>query len=626
MSWNWINRRGMLKRAMALATAVTAPSAPGASARTQSAPQAEPLFAHGVASGDPGPTRVIIWTRVSPSGAGSLPVTWVVAADPGFQTIVRRGRAEARASSDFTVKVDVTDLRPGTTYYYRFMAATHVSPSGRTKTLPDHAEEPDQLRLAVVSCSHYSFGYFNVYREISGISDLDAVVHLGDYIYEYGPDGYGGDTGRALGRSHEPPHEISTLSDYRRRYAQYRSDPDLQAAHAAVPFISSWDDHETANNSWRGGAANHQPGMEGPWEDRRTAALRAYFEWMPVREPQHQSEPFRFYRTFRWGRLATLHMLETRLTARDEAPDWADMPNRETVYDLSDAENPVPIPPGAAEYLPTDGSVRTLPTPFDSRTDPPSPVLDYALASAWARDGLPDGYTYQPDTERFRKTIIEAPDRQMLGSQQEAWLASELRASVTDDVAWQILGNQVIMARMDAPDYTKAFPPDILEAASSYTRTWIERTALGLPINLDAWDGYPAARSRLYAAARDAEANLVVLTGDTHHFWANNLSDEPAGTPVGVEFATSSITSKGGYDYIGSDPRVFDIAEAQMTANVEDVVYCETRHRGWIELSVAADRVLAEYMTVSDVHSRTYDVQVAKRLTTEHGTRRLRQS
>jgi len=618
MMWSWISRRGFLRRLTGTIGATAASSA--APLQGHAYADTSATFAHGIASGDPGTSSVIIWTRITPKTLDPVDVRWFVATDAGFKHGVKSGSTSARPSADFTVKVDVQGLQPDTRYFYRFEAADIVSPAGRTKTLPDKASNVGALKLAVVSCSHYAFGFFHVYRELSTIPDLDAVVHLGDYIYEYGPDGYGGDTGRAIGRSHKPPREIVNLSDYRTRYAQYRSDKDLQAAHAHAPFITSWDDHETANNSWRNGAGNHQPDAEGGWEDRRTAALRAYFEWMPVREPKDQPDPFRFYRTFRWGKLATLHMLETRLTARDEAPSYSDIPDIKTVYDLSDPDDPKPLTADTAVKPAAGSNYVSLPTPFDTGSVPPEPVMDYALAKSWADDGLPVGFTYLPDTERFRHEVIEDPARQMLGQQQEAWLASELQASTDDGVAWQILGNQVIMARMNAPDYTKAFPADILDAASGYTRKWIDRTALGLPINLDSWDGYPVARDRLYDAASDADANLIVLTGDTHHFWANNLLDRPDGTPIGVEFATSSITSQGGYDYIGTDPRVFDIAEAQMSGNVEEVFYCETRHRGWILLDVRATTATADYMTVSDVQSQNYDVGTAKRLKTEIGS------
>lgn len=560
-------------------------------------------FLHGVASGDPEPSAVVIWTRVT--SESDVSVRWQISGDADFAGIVSEGEATARAASDYTVKVDVRGLEPGQGYFYRFIAGEVVSPIGRTRTLA--GKDATKLRLGVVSCAHYGFGFYHVYRELSKAPDLDAIVHLGDYIYEYGPDGYGGDVAKEIGREHEPPHEIVTLQDYRTRFSQYRRDPDLQAAHAAAPFITIWDDHETANNAWVGGAQNHQPDTEGAWETRRDAALRAYFEWMPMRDPEPGQAFHTLHRTYEMGNLATLHLIETRLTARSDEVDYEDdMVFLETIYDLSDPMAPKPVSEATAAALPAE-RIERIRTPYNDQDG--APVLDYARARSWAAVGLPNGYAYRPDTERFRREVLGDPARQLLGDAQLNWLKEGLKSSRAKGIPWQILGNQVIMARMDAPDYTTAFPEEVIEPAirdNPYTRQWVERTKLRLPINPGAWDGYPAARQRLYAAVREAGANFVVLSGDSHQFWANDLRETPGGERIGVEFGVSSVSSKGGYDYLAVDPRVYDIAEETLLRDVPEIVYCETRRRGFIILEIEADAVHADYMAISTVKSRDY--------------------
>jgi len=265
-------------------------------------------FRHGVASGDPLKDRVILWTRVTPAaGAEAKPVDvrWIVATDAGLTRIVRRGKTRASADRDFTVKVDAGGLDAGRPYFYAFEVEKERSRVGRTKTLPTAA---DRLRLAHVCCSNYPAGFFNVYSCLANRDELDAVVHVGDYIYEFQNGVYG--DGAPLFRIPEPRREAVTLSDYRIRYATYRTDLDLQNAHARHPFIAVWDDHEITNDAWSGGAVNHNPELgEGDWPTRRAAAYRAYLEWMPIRE---SNKSFHLYRSFRFGTLAHLVMLDTR--------------------------------------------------------------------------------------------------------------------------------------------------------------------------------------------------------------------------------------------------------------------------------------------------------------------------
>ncbi|MDT8427471.1 MAG: alkaline phosphatase D family protein [Pseudomonadales bacterium] len=272
-------------------------------------------FTHGVASGDPLSDRVILWTRVLP-GSGqleSIQVSWEVAADEQFRTLVASGSSSTDQQRDYTVKIDAAGLLPARQYYYRFTANGVHSPTGRTRTLADSGQA--SVRLAVVSCSNYPQGYFHVYKELA-VRQFDAVVHLGDYIYEYAEGGYANPEVLAQGRHVEPAHEIITLEDYRLRYGLYRSDPDLQAVHQAHPFICTWDDHEISNNTWIDGAENHNAG-EGEFAARRLAAIRAFHEWLPIREQSMLTEG-RIYRSFEFGDLASLIMLDTRLIGRDE--------------------------------------------------------------------------------------------------------------------------------------------------------------------------------------------------------------------------------------------------------------------------------------------------------------------
>ncbi|KNB52684.1 alkaline phosphatase D family protein [Streptomyces caatingaensis] len=302
-----ISRRTLVTSAAATATLLGV-------APARAAGGARPAFLHGVASGDPLPDGVLLWTRVTPvpdatpgSGRGpDTPVTWEVSEDSGFGRVVATGTVTATAASDHTVKADVRGLRPATGYFYRFRAGDAVSPTARTRTAPAPDATPDGLRFGVVSCANWESGHFSAYRHLAARRDLDAVLHLGDYIYEYRSGEY--PAAKYVVRKHEPEHEIVTLADYRVRHGRYKTDPDLQAMHHALPMVAIWDDHEFADNAWEGGATNHTPGTEGDWKVRMAAAKQAYFEWMPVRP----SVAGTTYRRLRFGRLADLHLLDLR--------------------------------------------------------------------------------------------------------------------------------------------------------------------------------------------------------------------------------------------------------------------------------------------------------------------------
>ena len=263
-------------------------------------------FYHGVASGDPLHNSLIIWTRVTPENVGEVSVKWAISTNQDVSSPSQSGSIATDVSKDYTLKIDVKGLKPNTTYYYQFEALNKKSAIGRAKTAAKDGNAP--VKLAVVSCSNYEAGYYNAFARIAEKKDLNAVVHLGDYIYEYQPGGYGDST---LNRKHLPAKEITTLSDYRTRYAQYRLDKDFQKVHQVHPFITIWDDHEVANNVYKEGAQNHQP-EDGDFQTRKEAAKQAYFEWLPVRESATKD----IYRTVHFGNLVDLIMLDERLAGR----------------------------------------------------------------------------------------------------------------------------------------------------------------------------------------------------------------------------------------------------------------------------------------------------------------------
>ncbi len=448
------------------------------------------LFSHGVASGDPLADSVILWTRITSDDPSGFDVFFEVALDPEFtERVAADYIGPADPARDSTIKIDVEGLEPATTYYYRFWAQGVASPIGRTRTAPADASE--QLRFVVCSCSSFAHGYFHNYRSIAQRADLDAVIHLGDYIYEYGSGQYGSI------REYDPPTECLTLDDYRRRHAHYKSDPDLQEAHRQHPFITTWDDHEVANDSWMNGAENHTEGDEGAFTDRKAAGVQAYFEWLPIRE----GEPGRVYRELPYGDLVDLIVLDTRLEGREEQ---------------------VPLALG-----------------------------DEALAE------------------------VNDPSRQLLGAAQEAWLFDRLLGSTSQ---WKLLAQQVMMGQI------------ILTPG--------EGGAPNKPFVSDTWDGYEAARQRVYAHIVDNQiSDVVVLTGDIHTSWANELTPNPVDPSVydpatgegsvAVEFVTPGITSPG----LPIDQGTIDFLKSIN----QHVKWVDTARRGYMTIDVTPERIHCDW-------------------------------
>ncbi|MBY6220284.1 alkaline phosphatase D family protein [Marinobacter nauticus] len=514
-------------------------------------------FTHGVASGDPLQDSVILWTRAVPERGSKVKVGWEIATDAEFASVVRSGTAETTEAHDFTIKVDAQGLMPGQRYYYRFRSSGATSPVGAATTLPEGSVE--QVRLAVVSCSNYPAGYFHVYREVAKQADLDAVIHLGDYIYEYSsdPDSYASEDARALGRTFPENNnrELLTLADYRRRYAIYRQDPDLQLAHQRLPFIVVWDDHEVANDTWRNGAENHDD-SEGDFNQRKLSALQAFFEWMPIR-PVIEGNDEAIYRSFRFGDLVDLHMLDTRIIGRDQQLDY----------------------------------------------------LNYLSES-----GL--------NAQQFMADVTD-PNRTLLGAEQRLWLQNKL---ATSSGRWQVLGQQVLMGRMDLPaelllgiatGNVSELPQALAELATikfralqgdpTLTEQELSRISTAAPYNLDAWDGYQAEREVVLGMARQLDKNLVVLAGDTHNAWANNLKDMN-GNQVGVEFATASVSSPGLEDYLGLPDAMIADAEQGIGLLVDGLDYLNINQRGYMVVTFTQDEALANWYFVDTVKSREYTV------------------
>jgi len=513
--------------------------------RAAAAPAPSSRFRHGVASGDPDATGVVLWTRVE-SSAPAERVEWQLARNPDFAFIVKSGTVETSAERDYTVKVLAEGLQPGGTYHYRFRVDGETSPAGRTRTLPQGAL--DRLGVALISCSNYPFGHFNAYDAIARDPLVDIVLHTGDYIYEYGADEWGGETGRRIGRVHEPAHEIISLSDYRTRHAQYRRDPGLQAMSAAHPLVACWDDHESANNPWIGGAQNHQPEQEGDWLSRRAASIQAYYEWLPIREPGPGRSRAEFWRAYRFGDLATLVTLETRHTARARQIDYAEH---------------------AAQL------------------------------------------TSKEAVESFRRKVLGAPDRPMLSHDMEGFLAGALSRSVAEGQPWRLIGNAIPIARMDVPDLIGAglLPEPDAPGLAEPVKVLAWKAKWNLPFYTDTWDGYPWARERFYGLCSDAGArDLIVLTGDSHSFWANRLADG-SGRTMGIELGTAGITSPGDFVESGFGEALAGKLDKAFADLLDEVLWTDNFHQGYVRLDLRRDTAQASFIGMSTILSPHYTVK-----------------
>ncbi|MFW1955232.1 alkaline phosphatase D family protein [Acinetobacter guillouiae] len=566
---NSISRRELIQKSLASFGALSIPvslTACGSDNNDSTSPTTKVEFLHGVASGDPLKDRVILWTRITPQDTSlRLEVVWEIATDDKFTQVINTGKVQTASAQDFTVKVDADKLKSGQTYYYRFKFGSVISPVGRTKTLP---ETTSSVQFAVCSCSNYPAGYFYVYKEMAK-QEVDAIIHLGDYIYEYGKDGYATEEAVKLGRTlaADNDKEIIKLDDYRKRYALYHTDSDLQAAHARHPFIVIWDDHELANDTWKDGAENHQAN-EGNFLDRKLAALQAYFEWMPIR-PVSATDHLNIYRQFDFGSLVQLTMLDTRILARDKQLDYA----------------------------------------------------NYMTAS-----GL--------DIAKFQ-TDLTSTTRTLMGYTQREWLQKKMAQSTA---TWNVLGQQVLMAKMLIPaelllslsaitsgnvtaETLAKMNQQIIELVTlkvrlksgdpTLTAAEKARVTTVAPYNLDAWDGYYAEREILYGTLKTLNKKVVVLAGDTHNAWSADLHTQ-AGDFVGVELATSSVSSPGMEKYLSIPLAQLQQFEMAFTTLIDELNYTNLNQRGYLKVSFTAQQVQADWVFVNSIKEKTYTVDTAR--------------
>ncbi|RXK13220.1 alkaline phosphatase [Halarcobacter mediterraneus] len=539
-------------------------------------------FLHGVASGDPTEDSVIIWTRLTPeNNLNELSLSYEVSKFEDFSTLIHSGDAKAKKDNDYTVKIDLQNLESDKEYYYRFKANDKVSVIGKTKTI---SSNPSQVKMAVFSCSNYPNGYFNAYMEASKIQDLDVVLHLGDYIYEYGMFEADGLTpayatknaveiGRALPSDNDT--ELLTIEDYRKRYALYRTDEGLQALHKKVPFITVWDDHEIANDTYKDGAQNHNNDTEGDFQTRKMAALKAYFEWLPIRAYEEDNNEI-IYRNFEFGDLVSLYMLDTRVLSRDKQLNYSNY------FDKS--------------------------ANFDSVS--------------------------------FSSDLLDS-SRTMLGNEQLLWLQNKLSTSAS---TWQVLGQQVLMGRMflpaelltsisqlenDLTDEQKlalltqlneqvselvSIKTRILSGGSTVSEEEALRLNTTLPYNLDAWDGYFYEREVLLGTSLSLGKNLIVLSGDTHNSWANELKDSN-GNSVGVEYAVTSVSSPGMEDYAGltsmDSAKAFENAISFL---IDDLKYTNLNQRGFMTVTFTEDEATTNWYYLDNYASTNYSLDASRQV------------
>lgn len=431
-------------------------------------------FTHGVASGEPDQRSILLWTRYV--DANDQILTAEISETADFSRVIAGGSVAATGARDHIAKIVIDGLTPGAWYFYRFVAANGTtSPIGRTRTLP--VDGLSQFNIAVFSCSNLPFGWFNAYAHANARNDIDLVMHLGDYLYEY-PIGTYPSLEQALpGRHIQPSHEIVTLADYRLRYAGYRADPDLQRLHQLYPMIAMWDDHEITNDAWRDGAQNHQADSEGDYAIRRRIAEQVYREWMPVSDLK-AGDPL--YAQYQIGDLATIFKTESRLTGRDAQVDL-----------------------GAALKGQADLGATLLAFRDDIWRDPSRQMLG-ETQEKWLANGF--------------KASKQAGTKWQVWAQQCVMGAVKSPPQSADWID------------PNAPDYIKQRTAIGLAAAK-----------IGLPFNFDAWDGYPAARERALMAAQAASADLIVLSGDSHNAWAFDLDADgrPAGVEFAGQSVSS---------------------------------------------------------------------------------------
>ena len=492
------------------------------------------VFNHGVASGDPLNDRVILWTRVTPQQAGPVRVILEVSKNKSFSSIIFSQKLQTSSLSDYTIKYDFLakkycDSDKG--FFYRFRAGNAISEIGKSKTF---SENTISAKIGIFSCSNFPAGYFNAYQAAAEKDGLDLWLHLGDYLYEYPMGGYATDKAKKLGRVPEPLHEMISLSDYRLRHAQYKQDQGSKALHKHAPLISVWDDHEFSNDAWKRGAENHsEDGSEGDFYARRSAAIKAYYEWMPIRE-QHNKR--RIFREFKIGKLIHLIMLDTRQFGRDKQ-----------------------IQP--KDYL--------------------------------TKSGFNQAKFYND---------LNSDNRELLGAVQLDWIESKI---IKSDAVWTIFGQQVLMAKLKFPDISKMLKS---KEIPSFLKPYLKFLGLGIPSNLDAWDGYPAERNRLYKTMSNAKKRFISLAGDTHNSWVSELKDK-SGNKVGIELGAPSVTSPGITDILNLDEKEFVDSIVRINNELQ---WMNPSNRGYLSLNCREDKIIASFNFIKELEEINSDIGSSK--------------
>ena len=481
-------------------------------------------FNHGVASGDPLDDRVILWTRITPQQTGPIEATLEISEDKSFSKISYSKKLQTSALSDYTIKYDFLAKRycdSDKGFFYRFKAGSSISEIGRSKTF---SKKTVSAKIGVFSCSNFPAGYFNAYQAGAEKNDLDLWLHLGDYLYEYPMGGYATDNAEKLGRTPSPTHEMITLSDYRQRHAQYKLDQGSKALHKHAPLIAVWDDHEFSNDAWKKGAENHsEDGLEGDFFARRSAAIKAYYEWMPIREQQNKR---RIFREFEIGKLIHLIMLDTRQYGRDK------------------------------QLKPQD----------------------YLSESGF-------------NQAKFYKDL-NSKNRELLGAEQLSWIENSVLKSNT---TWTIFGQQVLMAKLKFPDLSKMLKS---EEVPDFLKPYLKFLGLGIPSNLDAWDGYPAARNNLYQLMKNAKKNFISLAGDTHNSWVSELENH-SGKKIGIELGAPSVSSPGITDVLNLDENKFVDSIVKINKELQ---WMDPSNRGYLLLDCMEDKIIASFNFIKELN------------------------
>ena len=482
-------------------------------------------FNHGVASGDPLEDRVILWTRVTPQQAGPVEVILEVSENKNFSKVAYSKKLNTSSLSDYTIKYDFLAKQycnSDNGFFYRFRAGNSVSETGRSKTFSKNIKS---AKIAIFSCSNFPAGYFNAYQAAAEKNDLDLWLHLGDYLYEYPMGGYATENAEKLGRAPIPIHEMITLSDYRQRHAQYKLDQGSIALHKHAPLIAVWDDHEFSNDAWKRGAENHsEDGSEGDFYTRRSAAIKAYYEWMPIREQQNKRKIFR---DFKIGKLIHLIMLDTRQFGRDKQ-----------------------IQP--KDYL--------------------------------SKSGFNQAKFYNDLNSEYRE---------LLGAEQFSWIEDKI---LNSNAAWTIFGQQVLMTKLKFPDISKLIKA---EEIPDFLKPYLKLLGLGIPSNLDAWDGYPAARNKLYKLMKNAKKKFISLAGDTHNSWVSELENQ-SGEKVGIELGAPSVTSPGITDVLNLDENNFVDSIVKLNKELQ---WMNPSNRGYLFLDCTDSKIIASFNFIKELEN-----------------------